>query len=85
INYGGYMSGALLAAWIESPAWRQRLYSAALPLALLITALMGWSASCTVWAVSRDLGGLCGTAGMLLGSGLVQGWLMRAGRRPELG
>lgn len=85
INYGGYMSGALLAAWIESPAWRQRLYSAALPLALLITALMGWSASFTVWAVSRYLGGLCGAAGMLLGSGLVQGWLMRAGRRPELG
>ncbi|MFX6972964.1 YbfB/YjiJ family MFS transporter, partial [Acinetobacter baumannii] len=56
-----------------------------LPLALLITALMGWSASFTVWAVSRYLGGLCGAAGMLLGSGLVQGWLMRAGRRPELG
>ncbi len=85
INYAGYMSGALLAAWIESPAWRRRLYSAALPLALLITALMGWSTQFGAWALSRYLGGLCGAAGMLLGSGLVQGWLMRAGRRPELG
>lgn len=85
INYVGYMSGALLAAWIESPVWRQRLYSWGLPLALLITALMGWSTSFGVWAVSRYLGGLCGAAGMLLGSGLVQGWLIRSGRRPELG
>jgi predicted MFS family arabinose efflux permease len=85
INYAGYMSGALLASWIESPAWRHRLYSLGLPLALLITALMGWSSSFGVWAVSRYLGGLCGAAGMLLGSGLVQGWLIRSGRRPELG
>lgn len=85
INYAGYMSGALLAAWIESPVWRQRLYSWGLPLALVITALMGWSTSFGAWALSRYVGGLCGAAGMLLGSGLVQGWLIRAGRRPELG
>ena len=85
INYAGYMSGALLAAWIESPVWRQRLYSWGLPLALVITVLMGWSTQFGVWALSRYLGGLCGAAGMLLGSGLVQGWLMRSGRRPELG
>ncbi|MBW8844053.1 MAG: YbfB/YjiJ family MFS transporter [Burkholderiales bacterium] len=85
INYAGYMSGALLAAWIESPIWRQRLYSWGLPLALVITALMGLSTQFGVWALSRYVGGLCGAAGMLLGSGLVQGWLMRSGRRPELG
>lgn len=85
INYAGYMSGALLAAWIESPAWRQRLYVLGLPLALIITALMGCSEQFPVWAVSRFVGGLCGAAGMLLGSGLVLGWLMRAGHRPELG
>jgi predicted MFS family arabinose efflux permease len=85
INYAGYMSGALLAAWIESPAWRQRLYVWGLPLALCITALMGWSTSFGTWALSRYVGGLCGACGMLLGSGLVQGWLIRAGRRPELG
>jgi predicted MFS family arabinose efflux permease len=85
INYAGYMSGALLAAWIESPVWRQRLYSWGLPLALVVTALMGWSASFGAWALSRYVGGLCGAAGMLLGSGLVQGWLIRFGRRPELG
>jgi len=85
INYAGYMSGALLAAWIESPVWRQRLYTWALPLALVITAWMGWSTGFAAWALSRYVGGLCGAAGMLLGSGLVQGWLMRSGHRPELG
>ncbi|WP_457421276.1 YbfB/YjiJ family MFS transporter [Roseateles sp. P5_E7] len=85
INYAGYMSGALLAAWIENPTWRRRLYVWALPLALVITALMGLSTSFGTWALSRYIGGLCGAAGMLLGSGLIQGWLMRSGRRPELG
>ena len=37
-----------------------------------------------LWALSRYLGGLWG-GGMLLGSGLVQGWLLRHGHRPELG
>lgn len=84
-NYLGYMSGALLAAWLESPLWRRRLYSAGLIVGLLSTALMGLSANIWVWALSRYLGGLAGAAGMLLGSGLVLGWLMRHGRRPELG
>lgn len=84
-NYMGYMSGALLAAWLESPLWRRRLYSAGLLIGLLSTALMGLSGDVWVWALSRYLGGLAGAAGMLLGSGLVLGWLMRHGRRPELG
>lgn len=84
-NYLGYMSGALLAATLESPRWRRRLYGWGLVLALLSTALMASSEQLWVWALSRFVGGLCGAAGMLLGSGLVLGWLMRAGRRPELG
>ena len=84
-NYMGYMSGALLAAWVDDARLRHRLYSAGLCLSLLITALMGMSGNLWLWALSRYLGGLCGAAGMLLGSGLVLNWLMRAGRRPELG
>jgi len=85
INYAGYMSGALLAAWIDDPRWRQRLYSHGLWLSLLSCLLMALSGNVWLWALARYLGGLCGAAGMLLGSGLVLGWLMRAGRRPELG
>ena len=84
-NYAGYMSGALLAAWVDDARLRHRLYSAGLCASLLITALMGLSDNLWLWALSRYLGGLCGAAGMLLGSGLVLNWLMRAGRRPELG
>lgn len=85
VNYAGYMSGALLAAWIDSPVWRQRLYGWGLWLAVLGTAAFGLGAWLPGWMGLRFLGGLCGAAGMLLGSGLVLGWLMRAGRRPELG
>lgn len=85
INYAGYMSGALLAAWIDAAPLRRRLYGAGLWLSLAITALMGATTEPWLWALSRYLGGLCGAAGMLLGSGLVLNWLMLAGRRPELG
>ena len=85
INYAGYMSGAIAVAWIDNVRWRHWLYGVGLWMALLITALMAVAPSFAVWAVSRFVGGLCGAAGMLMGSGLVLGWLMRNGQRPELG
>nr|WP_316641168.1 YbfB/YjiJ family MFS transporter [uncultured Roseateles sp.] len=85
INYLGYMSGALLASWLDDARLRQRIYGAGLWLALLSTGLMGLTTDPLLWALSRYVGGLCGAAGMLFGSGLVLNWLMRAGRRPELG
>jgi predicted MFS family arabinose efflux permease len=85
INYAGYMSGALIASLVEAPHWRYRLYLAGLLLGLMSTALMPLGTSVGLWALSRYLGGLAGAAAMLLGSGLVLGFLMRSGRRPELG
>jgi MFS family permease len=85
INYAGYMTSALAAAWIDDVRWRHRLYSGGLWMALVTVALMALSTWMPVWALARYVGGLCGATGMLLGSGLVLGWLMRQGRRPELG
>lgn len=85
VNYAGYIAGALVAAWMDDVRWRHRFYSIGLWMALLTTAAMALSSAWHVWAVWRFLGGLCGATGMLLGSGLVLGWLMRQGRRPELG
>jgi len=85
INYAGYITGALATAWIDDVRWRHRLYGMGLWLAILTTAAMALSDWMPAWALWRYLGGLCGAAGMLLGSGLVLGWLMRQGRRPELG
>lgn len=85
VNYAGYISGALVAAWMDNVRWRHRFYSIGLWMALLVTALMGLSDAMPVWVLSRYVGGLCGATGMLLGAGLVLGWLMRQGRRPELG
>ena len=85
INYAGYITGALATAWVDDVRWRHRMYSTGLWLAILTTAAMALSDWIPAWALWRYLGGLCGAAGMLLGSGLVLGWLMRQGRRPELG
>ena len=85
INYAGYITGALATAWIDDVRWRHRLYSTGLWLAILTTAAMALTDWMPAWALWRYLGGLCGATGMLLGSGLVLGWLMRQGRRPELG
>ena len=85
VNYAGYMTGALAAAWMDDVRWRHRFYSMGLWMALLTTAAMALSAWMPGWMVLRYIGGLCGATGMLLGSGLVLGWLMRHGHRPELG
>lgn len=85
VNYAGYITGALVTAWMDNVRWRHRFYSMGLWLALLTTAAMAWSSWMPAWVFWRYLAGLCGASGMLLGSGLVLGWLMRQGRRPELG
>ncbi|WP_353141023.1 YbfB/YjiJ family MFS transporter [Limnohabitans sp.] len=85
MNYAGYMSGALAATWIDDVRWRHWLYSAGLWMSLLTVAAMALTTWMPAWALIRYIGGLCGATGMLLGSGLVLGWLMRQGRRPELG
>ena len=54
-------------------------------MALLTVAAMALTTWMPAWALIRYVGGLCGATGMLLGSGLVLGWLIRQGRRPELG
>ena len=85
VNYAGYITGALVTAWMDDVRWRHRFYSMGLWMALLTTAAMALSTWMPAWVMWRFVGGLCGATGMLLGSGLVMGWLMRQGRRPELG
>ena len=85
VNYAGYIAGALVAAWMDDVRWRHRLYSMGLWVAVLSTAAMALTTWMPAWVLWRFVGGLCGATGMLLGSGLVLGWLMHQGRRPELG
>lgn len=85
LNYAGYMAGALLAASISSLRLKHQLYRAGLVVALASVAGMGLTQDPIVWGVLRFVAGLCAVSGMLLASGLVLIWLMRAGHRPELG
>lgn len=85
INYAGYMSGALLAASVGDMQRKFTLYRWGLVVAILSTLGMGLTQNVWWWAVWRFAGGLAGSAGMLLASGLVLNWLVRHQFRPELG
>lgn len=85
INYGGYLSGALIASLISDLVLKDRLYRIGMIVAILSTLLMGLSTDPVVWAVSRFFAGLASAASMLLGTGLILNWLLRHNHRSELG
>jgi predicted MFS family arabinose efflux permease len=85
VHYAGYLLGALIVSLISDLHLKFTLYRIGLLLAVLSTAAMGLTADAALWTVLRFASGLSSTAGMLLGSGLVLNWLMRHGKRAELG
>jgi len=85
INYAGYMAGTLLAASASDLRRRYVLYRIGLVVAVASTVAMGMTSHPVVWGVLRFLSGLSSVAGLLLASGLVLNWLLRHGRRPDLG
>lgn len=85
IHYAGYMAGALIASSISDLNKKFVLYRAGLVLGVLSTAAMGLTTDVKVWAALRFISGLAGTAGMLLASGLILNWLIRNGKRAQLG
>jgi predicted MFS family arabinose efflux permease len=85
INYVGYLCGALVASLISDLVLKDRLYRIGMVAAVVTTAMMAASRDPWVWAVSRFLAGLCASAGMLLGTGLILNWLIRHEHRSELG
>ena len=85
VNYAGYMTGALLASAISDGALRYRLYRALLLAGCVGTIGMGMTSDPVAWMVLRYIAGVGAAAGLLLASGMVLGWLLARGRRPELG
>lgn len=85
LNYAGYMTGALIASAVSRPALRLRLYRFGLAAGLVGTGGMGLTSDPVVWMVLRYIAGTSAAAGLLLASGMVLGWLVAHGRRPELG
>jgi predicted MFS family arabinose efflux permease len=85
INYGGYLSGALLASLISDLVLKDRLFRLGMLLAVASTALMGLTSEPWLWAVSRFVAGLSSAAAMLFGTGLILNWLIRHNHRSELG
>src|SRR5690606_27735621 len=85
LNYAGYMTGALIASTVSEPALRFRLYRAGLAAGLVGTLGMGLTTDPVAWMLLRYIAGVGAMSGLLLASGMVLGWLVAHGRRPELG
>ncbi|MBF0455872.1 MAG: YbfB/YjiJ family MFS transporter [Magnetococcales bacterium] len=84
-NYMGYLSGALLASFINDLILKDRLYRIGLVISVLTTLGMGLTTNLWVWEVLRFLAGLSSAAGLLFGSGLILNWLLRHNHPSELG
>lgn len=85
INYTGYLLGVLLASFVTNAVVKDQLYRWGMVGAVISTAMMGFTADFNVWMISRFIAGLCTSAGLMIGSGLLLNWLMRHGHRRELG
>lgn len=84
-NYLGYLSGLLVITRLKNLLLKDRLYRAALLLAVVTTAMMALDDSPVLWGLSRFLAGVGTAGGLMLGSGLILNWLIRHGHRGELG
>jgi predicted MFS family arabinose efflux permease len=85
LNYVGYMTGALIASTVSEPALRFRFYRAGLAAGFVGTLGMGLTTDPVLWMILRYIAGVGAMSGLLLASGMVLGWLVAHGRRPELG
>lgn len=85
INFMGYLSGALIAALVNSIEQKDKLYRLGIFVAILTTALMATAENMWVWSISRYFAGLSSAAGLLIGSALVLNWLLRHTQKSEMG
>jgi predicted MFS family arabinose efflux permease len=85
INYFGYMLGAFIAASISDLRLKDTLYRIGLIVAVVSTIGMALAENYILWSVMRFIAGFSSAAGLLMGTGLVLNWMLRHGRKPELG
>lgn len=85
VNYAGYLTGAVLITRINDLALKYRLYQLGLVVAVVSTALMGYTTNVWLWSLLRFISGLSTSAGMLLGAGLLMSWLIKHNQKSELG
>ncbi|MFO8142629.1 MAG: YbfB/YjiJ family MFS transporter [Marinobacter sp.] len=85
VNYAGYLTGALLITRISDLGLKVRLYQLGLVVAVVSTVLMGYTTNVWLWSILRFISGLSTSAGMLLGAGLLMGWLIKNNQKSELG
>lgn len=85
INYLGYMTGALLAANLNSLALKDYLYRVGLLIAIVSTLGMALTENIWLWAFWRYMAGLSSAGSMLIASGLILHWLLQHKLRAELG
>lgn len=84
-NYSGYLFGVVLISLISSLRLKYLFYRINLVIAVLSTIMMGLSTDLLVWSISRFIGGMSSTAGIILAAGFVMSWLKQRGYKGQLG
>lgn len=84
-NYSGYLFGVVLISLISSLRLKYLFYRINLVIAVLSTIMMGLSTDLMVWSISRFIGGMSSTAGIILAAGFVMSWLKGHGYKGQLG
>jgi predicted MFS family arabinose efflux permease len=84
-NYSGYLFGVVLISLISSLRLKYLFYRINLVIAVFSTIMMGLSTDLVVWSISRFIGGMSSTAGIILAAGFVMSWLKQRGYKGQLG
>lgn len=84
-NYLGYLLGVVLISLISSLRVKFLFYRFNLIIAVVSTLMMGFTTDLILWSLSRFIGGMSSTAGIILAAGFVMSWLKHHGYKGQLG
>jgi len=84
-NYLGYLFGVVLISLISNLKLKYQFYRFNLIVAVVSTVVMGLTSDVVIWSLSRFLGGMSSTAGIILAAGFVMSWLKHHGYKGQLG
>lgn len=86
IHYFGYLFGVLTTLKIVSLRSRESFYFFGLLMSVLSTYMMALAENFLLWSIARFIAGFSGSAGIIIGAGLVMQWITEnTNQKPQMG
>ncbi len=86
IHYFGYLFGVLTTLKIVSLRSRELFYFFGLLMSVLSTFMMALAENFLLWSIARFIAGFSGSAGIIIGAGLVMQWITEnTSQKPQMG